>query len=677
MTAKTEMSLGNALNKKKGASVPGLDRRLIAALVVLLACPGLPPVHAEDWQPVPPEELKMTSEPNAPGAPAVMLYRQVDRDDDRFQSFEKHYLRIKVLADEGRKFGNVEIQFVKNQEMVYDIDARTIQPDGSVVKFDGTVYEKPVVQMTGYKVIAKSFTLPDVRVGSVLEYRYKQRFAYLFNSKWVLSENLFTKHARFSLVPNPRFPIGYSWPAGLPSGAAPPKEDHHKISLEARDIPAFVTEEYMPPENALKYRVDFIYQVHHYDEEIEKDPKLFWQKFGKEAYRVVNDFVDRRRAMTEAVGQIVSAGDSPEAKLRKIYDRTQRLRNTSYERNKSLQEVERENVNVFEDAGDVWKRGYGDRRQIAWLFLALVQAAGIKADLVLVSTRDQHIFDHNLNNPNDLNANVVAATLDGNTLYLDPGAALVPFGSLPWPETGVSGLRLRKDGGEWITTPMPVARDSRTERKGDLKLTASGTLEGKLTVTYTGQEAFWRRHQEHNEDDTERKQFLEDQIKGDIPATAEVELVNRPEWDSASQYLVAQFNLKVPGWAEGSGQRLLMPVGIFGGRDRRAFEHATRVHSVYFSFPRQSADHISIELPADWRVGGSPKPRTEDDSGFVYSAWTEEGAGSLQLNRALSVDAIVVKAKGYELVQKFFQAVRSGDEDQVILLAGKNTAGTH
>ena len=31
------------------------------------------------FQPVNPEELKMTSEPLAPGAPAIILYRQVDR----------------------------------------------------------------------------------------------------------------------------------------------------------------------------------------------------------------------------------------------------------------------------------------------------------------------------------------------------------------------------------------------------------------------------------------------------------------------------------------------------------------------------------------------------------------------------------------------------------------------
>ena len=653
-----------------------LDRISIAAIIALVFCAGAVPVYADDWLPIAPEELKMRSEPNAPGAPAILLYRQVDRDDTG--PSETHYVRIKILTEEGRKFADVEIPFDKATESVRGIEARTIRPDGSIVKFDGTVYEKPIVQTRGVKLLAKTFTMPDVRVGSIIEYRYRHNFelGYVFDSKWVLSQELFTKHAKFSLVPHRQFSLRYSWPTGLPGDTAPPKEEHGRISLEARDVPAFVTEEQMPPENELKYRVDFIYMADAYADG-EKDPKVFWRKYGKAEYRRVNEFVDRRRAMTEALGQIVAPGDTPEAKLRKIYERTQRLRNTSFERKKSQQEDERENNRKAWDVEDVWKRGYGDGNQIPWVFLALVRAAGIAADPVIVSSRDVHFFNPNVMNPNDLNSNIVVVTLDGKDLFLDPGTALAPFGTLPWAETNVSGLRLTKDGGEWVTTPISDPKDSRTERKAFLKLTSSGTLEGKVTVTYTGQEALWRRLEERNEDDADRKQFLEDQIKADIPSGSDVELVNRPDWDSASQILVAQFNVKVLGWAAGAGQRTLMPVGLFGGRQRGTFEHATRIHPLYFNFPHQSADHISIELPANWTVSSTPKPRTDDLSSFVYSTWTEEQDRTLLLNRALSVNSVLVNIKFYDLVQKFFQTVRSGDEDQVILLAGKNAAAAH
>jgi len=51
-----------------------------------------PPVEAGDgFQPIPPEELKMTSESQAPGAPAIILFRQVDRDDNGRTSHQFNY----------------------------------------------------------------------------------------------------------------------------------------------------------------------------------------------------------------------------------------------------------------------------------------------------------------------------------------------------------------------------------------------------------------------------------------------------------------------------------------------------------------------------------------------------------------------------------------------------------
>jgi hypothetical protein len=408
--------------------------------------------------------------------------------------------------------------------------------------------------------------------------------------------------------------------------------------------------------------------------DLEKDPKVFWRKYGKRAYGQVDDFVDKRRAMAEALERIVAPGDSPEEKLHKIYERTQRLRNTSFERRKSAQEEEREKLKDARNVQDVWKQGYGNGNQIAWLFLALVRAAGIPADPAIVSTRDLHIFNANAMNPNDLNSNVVVVTLDGKELYLDPGTPLVPFGTLPWSETAVLGLRLAKDGGTWIHTPLSKSTDSRTERKARLKLTPSGTLEGKVTVTYTGQEALWRRLEERNEDDADRKQFLEDQIKSDIPSGAEVELSNRPDWDGASQPLVAEYGLKLPGWAARAGQRSLLPVGLFGAQEKHAFQHTVRIHPLYFNFPHQSADSVSIELPAAWQVSSVPKPCKVDRASLVYSASTEGETGSLLLNRELTVGAMLVKTEYYPTVQDFFQAVRAGDEEQVILLAAKNAA---
>ena len=67
---------------------------LFFSLNMLAAAEGPPAIT--------PEELKMTTEPLAAGAPAITLYRQVDRDDTGQTAHEVNFVRIKVLKDEGR-----------------------------------------------------------------------------------------------------------------------------------------------------------------------------------------------------------------------------------------------------------------------------------------------------------------------------------------------------------------------------------------------------------------------------------------------------------------------------------------------------------------------------------------------------------------------------------------------
>jgi hypothetical protein len=76
-------------------------------------------------------------------------------------------LRIKILTEEGRKHANVELVFSKGYEEISNLRARTIKPDGSIVDFDGNVFEKTILKSREWAYLAKTFTLPDVRKRAV------------------------------------------------------------------------------------------------------------------------------------------------------------------------------------------------------------------------------------------------------------------------------------------------------------------------------------------------------------------------------------------------------------------------------------------------------------------------------------------------------------------------------
>jgi hypothetical protein len=273
-----------------------------------------------------------------------------------------------------------------------------------------------------------------------------------------------------------------------------------------------------------------------------------------------------------------------------------------------------------------------------------------------------------------LDANVVLIKLNGKDIYCEPGALFAPFGLLKWPETGVQGLRLDKDGGTWIRTALPESSASRIERKANLKLSETGDLEGKLTVTFTGLEAMVRRVEERNEDEAHRKLFLEDQAKEYIPAASEIDLTNKPDWSSSSLPLVVEFNLKIPGWVSGAGRRALVPVGIFAATEKRVFDHANRVHPIYFEFPFQKVDDVTIEIPSGWQVGSVPPAQNQNQHVVAYTLKVENSKSTLHLTRTLNVDLLMLEAKYYGALRNFFQVVRTGDEEQIVLQPGAASA---
>ncbi len=630
----------------------------------------------DEWLPIDPAELKMTSEPLAPGAPAIYLYRQVDRSDRVVNSTEYNYLRIKVLTEEGRKYGNIEIPFEKELFQVNAIRARTIHPDGSIVNFEGKVYENTIVKSQTEKVLAKTFSMPDVTVGSIIEYSFNYAYQQyrLVESRWILSEELFTKHAKFTLRPYREeiWRVTWIWPAGMPNEATPVTEDQrHVLHMEAKNIPAFQTEEHMPPENEYKFRVRFIYSYG----VPEMNEDKYWASFGKKENGRAEELAGKGKVMEQIEEQIASPTDTPMVKLQKIYARTQQIRNLDLEVNKTEQEQKREKLKSAPNAEDVWKNQFGSAENITWLFLGLVRAAGIEAYPCKVSSRREYFFHKDQLNSNEVKASVVLVKLDGKEMYFDPGAAFAPFGLLPWEESGVPGLKLDREGGKWITTSLPDSDSSRIERKGELKLLEDGSLGGKLTVTWTGLEGSLRRAEQRKQDEASRKKFLEDDVRGSISLSSEVELTSQPDWKSSDTALTAEFTVKVPGFVSSAGRKVLLPLSLFSAGEQHMFEHTNRVYDIYFKYPLKKIDDITIDLPPGWKTITLPKPFDKNSKAAEYKLSVEDQKGDLHIRRELRMDLTLVPKDSYPALRGFFQVVRAQDDQQIVLLSGSASAG--
>jgi hypothetical protein len=186
-------------------------------------------------------------------------------------------------------------------------------------------------------------------------------------------------------------------------------------------------------------------------------------------------------------------------------------------------------------------------------------------------------------------------------------------------------------------------------------------------MTFTGLDAMYQRSQALNEDDVARKQHLEELVKGQIPVVTDVELTKGPDWKSVETPLQAEFSLKIPNWASSTGRRLLLPLGIFSKYEKTMFVRAERIHPIYFTYPYSELDDVTIELPSTWQALSAPQAQKQQGNGVAFSMTVDASKGLLRIRRELNIDIFLLEQSEYPGLRKFFQSVRSGDEQQIVL----------
>jgi hypothetical protein len=148
------------------------------------------------------EELQMTSDPKAPGADAVYLYREEKTDDNLH--YHSYYVRIKVLTEKGKELATVRTPYERRNFKVSDIQGRTIHADGTVIRLTAKPSDLTDVKTKDFQVNTMVFTLPSVEVGSILEYRLQIRYDdnMVSSPTWEVQQPYFVHKAHYQFIPS-------------------------------------------------------------------------------------------------------------------------------------------------------------------------------------------------------------------------------------------------------------------------------------------------------------------------------------------------------------------------------------------------------------------------------------------------------------------------------------------
>jgi len=706
--------------------------RTLFGLGILLAGAAAPLSLFGQFQAPTQEELTMTSDPKAPGAAAVYLYREETEDD--VHHFRSVYARVKVLSEAGKAVATVHVSYPQvlafyatgdnsshsssagenhfdapdmNQlgaDQPYDtdtyttnvevkiLDARTIHPDGTIVPFSAGQGSMTKVNTGAGQQKEVTFTLPGVEVGSILEYRYQVRYDRFQSApEWKIQQPYFVRKAHYLYTPSEQFlPERNVNGAGLSNSALRDRHyetltDIHPVAilppgksliqdamgryvLDLTDIPPIPQEPLAPPVAERIYQANFYYTY----TVVEKE---FWQKEMQYWTKDLNRYIASKPQIKSTVAEVVSPSDAPLDKAKKLYAVVQKLKNTDLDLDPSLStaddSIPRGNVASILDTKS------GNSNQLAFLYLALVREAGLTARPERIASRSNHIFSTSFLSTSQLDSVLVAVTIDGKEISLDPGTKMAPFQTLHWSHAAAGGIALTANGKvETILTPMQLNADNTSVRVGSLTVSPQGALTGTLKVGFTGQQAIEYRQLAVRSGADAVKDQLNKTIAAQVPAGIEAHVDRVANLDDSSKQLVAL--VPVSGsFTTLAGKPLTLPRLFFETKEANPLPaDANRTLPIDARYPSQQQEQITWVLPTGFKLTTAPKDVTEKwEDNALYQLHSKVDAGSVTTLRVLAQGFTLLDPKDYTPLHNFYDKAVAADQQQLVVNASDSGKG--
>jgi len=609
----------------------------------------------------------MTVEPYVPDAAAIYLYRE-ERADDKLH-MHSVYVRLKVLTEKGKDYADVEI-YNQGGYGIRAVEGRTIHSDGTIIPFTGKPYEKLLEKTKTQKYKAKVFTLPDVQVGSILEYRYVLSYDdnVVYFPEWFVQQSLFVRKAHYSFKPtdhlltdshggSSRGALAY-YPL-LPKGVEVkyiPTEQIYTVDVEK--VEPIEEEEYMPPMHSISYRVLFYYTN-------AKTAEEYWKTEGKYWSHDIDKFMNAGKLGPIANG-LVAASDTPRQKVEKIYNAVMKLENTSFTREHSGAEDKAEGLKI-KTAGDIWEAKRGNADEIAVLFVGLVRAVGIPAYVEAVTNRDRAFFVKSYLYMGQLDDDIAIVELDGKEEFFDPGERYCTFGNLHWKHTITNGLRQTEHGTVLGETPSVGYKSTTVLRIADVTLDADGTVHGTVRITMAGNKALQWRQRALTTDEDEIKKEFESSVQEQVPPGVKVKMNHFLGLDTFASNLMATLDIS-GNMGTATSKRVFLPATFFEAGSKPLFALAKRTVPVDLDYPYQMQDTVTFHLPKTMEIESTPKDaQIPLPQNAVYSATFKKQADTLVAGRLFVLANALFTVDEYGTLKDFYQKVNAKDQEQAVL----------
>ncbi|MCF4102008.1 DUF3857 domain-containing protein [Gillisia sp. M10.2A] len=638
------------------------------------------------------EEVKSTSFEADPEANAVVLYREQNLSyefskEKGFELVEEIYERVKIYNKEGFDWATRDIEVYvsgNSKEKITGLKGETYNMvDGKLrsVKLDKDgIFEEEVNK---YRNKVK-FTMPAIQEGSVIEFKYTRispfitsiddiplqytipiqklnfevsipeyyKFNTHFNARSTIAYNLDKKSGRGSFTITE---VNRSGGKVVSHSTSRQKVDYKEeiYEINKENIPALKSEPFL--DNLNNYagflKMELVYI---------KYPNSTLENYAESWENVVHKI----NLASGFGGQLDKTGyfddDLKTVLAGKIGDREKTIAILDFIKSKVKWN---DYLGYYAENGvkDAYKDGVGNVGDINLMLTAMLRYAGLDANPVLLSTRNNGVPVY----PTRKGFNYVVASVkvNGQILLLDATDENSEPNILPQHASNWLGRMVKKDGTSELVDLM---NSGISDSKQILKIEFEDNLDisGSFTKIDNGHFAkeFRDTYSEMSSDD-----FLKEleEGKGDI-IIQDVEVENR---DALYEDLTQKYHFTLKNGIEKINENIYMKPMFFLAQNNNPFKAEERLYPIFFKYPSMESKTVYIKVPDNYEVTSLPESKMIELNGGqgLYKFIILQSGNYIRITSELHMNSVVFTTNDYESLKTFYSEMVLKNSETIVL----------
>ena len=570
-------------------------------------------------------------------------------------NFDRH-VRIKILTKDGLDWANSSVQLSSGgDEKLQGFKAASYNLENGKITETKLGKDGIFTEKYNKNIDLQKFTIPNVKVGSVIEYSYR-KVTYNFPN-WQFQRSIPTRISEYWAM----FPDVYTFQKYMQGYITLTNVETKPLSYfqvkvianhyVATDVPAFKPEPFMTTEDDYVSKINFA--LSHIKHDTYTEERMgSWIKLNEDLLKSESfgKVLDGSGFLKDKVDIITAGITDPMAKVAAISDYVKQ--NVEYDGDEDWRAYPLKKVL------DKKKGSSGD---VNLLFGSMLQKAGFETDMVILSTRNHGFIRQEYPMTRQFNYVVCAVKVGEKTLFVDATEKYLPYDILPSRCLNGQGLVISKINHGWVD--IVTKAKAKTIVNVDMVLDSSGELKGKVQYIRDGFDAHEMRDSYSKEGE---EKYVTQYAKGKQWQISKSEFKDVKELTKSAKEI---HDVSIAEHTSVAGDVIYVNPFIASQFTENPFKSDERIYPVDFGTAIDRTYMLKITLPEGYIVDELPKSKVLTLPGnaakYLYNASTI--GNSVSVTSTFTVNKSLFIQSEYPTLKEFYNQMVAKQAEQIVI----------